>query len=85
MLGPDAVLATNTSSIPITRLGAATKRPGKVSYGVSSYGYDVRVGTQGLLCSTPHRFASRPADPDTPLRHLFAYSTSVLLPKDRCA
>ena len=24
----------------------ATKRPGKVSYGVSSYGYDVRVGTR---------------------------------------
>jgi 3-hydroxybutyryl-CoA dehydrogenase len=30
IVGPQAVLATNTSSIPITRLGAATKRPEKV-------------------------------------------------------
>ncbi|MEX0797387.1 MAG: 3-hydroxybutyryl-CoA dehydrogenase [Acidimicrobiia bacterium] len=28
--GPDAILASNTSSIPITRLAAATERPGKV-------------------------------------------------------
>ncbi len=28
--GPDAVLATNTSSIPITRLAAVTSRPGRV-------------------------------------------------------
>ncbi len=28
--GPDAILASNTSSIPITRLAAATDRPGKV-------------------------------------------------------
>ncbi len=28
--GPDAVLASNTSSISITKLGACTKRPGKV-------------------------------------------------------
>jgi len=28
--GPDAILASNTSSISITKLGAATKRPGKV-------------------------------------------------------
>jgi 3-hydroxybutyryl-CoA dehydrogenase len=30
LLGPDAILATNTSSISITRLAAATKRPGQV-------------------------------------------------------
>lgn len=30
IVGPHAVLATNTSSIPITRLGAATQRPAKV-------------------------------------------------------
>ncbi|WP_043359182.1 3-hydroxybutyryl-CoA dehydrogenase [Belnapia sp. F-4-1] len=29
ILRPDAILATNTSSIPITRLGAATDRPGR--------------------------------------------------------
>ncbi len=28
-LAPDAILASNTSSIPITRLGAATDRPGR--------------------------------------------------------
>jgi 3-hydroxybutyryl-CoA dehydrogenase len=27
---PDAILATNTSSIPVVRLGAATRRPGQV-------------------------------------------------------
>ncbi|MDQ3211556.1 MAG: 3-hydroxybutyryl-CoA dehydrogenase [Acidobacteriota bacterium] len=30
MLGPDVILASNTSSISITRLGAATGRPGQV-------------------------------------------------------
>ena len=30
LLGPGAILASNTSSIPITRLGAATGRPDKV-------------------------------------------------------
>lgn len=30
LTGPDTILATNTSSISITRLGAATKRPAKV-------------------------------------------------------
>ena len=30
LLDPGAILASNTSSIPITRLGAATGRPGKV-------------------------------------------------------
>lgn len=31
--------------VEIKPFAEATKRPGKVSYGVSSYGYDVRVGT----------------------------------------
>jgi 3-hydroxybutyryl-CoA dehydrogenase len=30
MTGPDALFASNTSSIPIARLGAATSRPGRV-------------------------------------------------------
>ena len=30
VLGPDAIIASNTSSIPITRLAAATARPGQV-------------------------------------------------------
>jgi len=32
--------------IPIEPFAEAVKRPGKVSYGVSSYGYDIRVGTR---------------------------------------
>jgi dCTP deaminase len=32
--------------IPIEPFGEPGKRPGKVSYGLSSYGYDVRVGTR---------------------------------------
>jgi 3-hydroxybutyryl-CoA dehydrogenase len=30
LLGPDAILASNTSSIPIIKLGRATQRPGRV-------------------------------------------------------
>lgn len=44
----------------------ATKRPGIVSYGVSSYGYDVRVGTAFKIFTNvnsevvdPKRFSSR--------------------------
>ena len=33
------------SRVKIVPFEAAVKRPGKISYGVSSYGYDVRVGT----------------------------------------
>lgn len=32
--------------ITIDPFEAATKRPGRISYGVSSYGYDIRVGTK---------------------------------------
>ncbi|MEO0632240.1 MAG: dCTP deaminase, partial [Planctomycetota bacterium] len=32
--------------VEIKPFAAAEKRPGKISYGVSSYGYDVRVGTR---------------------------------------
>ncbi|MEM9883953.1 MAG: dCTP deaminase, partial [Planctomycetota bacterium] len=31
--------------VPIEPFADAEKRPGRISYGVSSYGYDVRVGT----------------------------------------
>ncbi len=32
--------------VKIEPFAAAVKRPGRISYGVSSYGYDVRVGTR---------------------------------------
>lgn len=32
--------------VPIEPFADAAKRPGRISYGVSSYGYDVRVGTR---------------------------------------
>ncbi len=38
----DKQIRTRVKIVPFE---AAIKRPGKVSYGVSSYGYDVRVGT----------------------------------------
>jgi dCTP deaminase len=38
----DKQIRTRVKIVPFE---AAVKRPGKVSYGVSSYGYDVRVGT----------------------------------------
>ena len=31
--------------VPIEPFAEAERRPGKISYGVSSYGYDVRVGS----------------------------------------
>lgn len=34
------------SLVKIEPFEAAVKRPGRISYGVSSYGYDVRVGTR---------------------------------------
>ena len=41
------ILADNQieASVLIEPFEKATKRPGKISYGVTSYGYDVRVGT----------------------------------------
>ena len=33
------------SQVPIRPLEENTKRPGRISYGLSSYGYDVRVGS----------------------------------------
>lgn len=32
--------------VPIQPFSESVKRPGRISYGVSSYGYDVRVGTR---------------------------------------
>ena len=42
--------------VPIEPFEENDKRPGKVSYGVSSYGYDVRVGTLFKIFTnvTPH-------------------------------
>ena len=46
----------------------AIKRPGKISYGVSSYGYDVRVGTSfKIFTPTPRTGASIDAAPITSL------------------
>lgn len=40
------------------------KRPGKISYGVSSYGYDVRVGTLfKIFTNAPHDGGSSIVDP----------------------
>ena len=42
------------SSVSIEPYEASQKRPGKISYGVSSYGYDVRVGSRfKIFTATP--------------------------------
>lgn len=40
--------------VPIEPFESAQKRPGKISYGVSSYGYDVRVGTCFKIFTPTH-------------------------------
>lgn len=48
----------------VTPFEEATKRPGRVSYGVSSYGYDVRVGTRfKVFTPTPRTGGVAVVDP----------------------
>jgi dCTP deaminase len=50
--------------VPIRPFAEATKRPGKVSYGVSSYGYDIRVGTRfKIFTPTPRSGGITIVDP----------------------
>ncbi len=50
--------------VPIEPFEENTKRPGKVSYGVSSYGYDVRVGTVfKIFTNAPHDGGQSIVDP----------------------
>ena len=51
-------------TIEIKPFAEATKRPGKVSFGVSSYGYDVRVGTHfKIFTPTPKSGGMAVIDP----------------------
>ena len=61
-----AVLADSQirESIRIEPFEEAKKRPGKVSYGVSSYGYDVRVGSRfKIFTPTPRTGGIAVVDP----------------------
>lgn len=50
--------------IPIEPFADAQKRPGKVSFGVSSYGYDIRVGTRfKIFTPTPRSGGISIVDP----------------------
>src|SRR5258708_28304091 len=50
--------------VKIAPFEKALKRPGKVSYGVSSYGYDVRVGTHfKIFTPTPRTGGFAVVDP----------------------
>lgn len=50
--------------ISIKPFAEAVKRPGKVSYGVSSYGYDIRVGTRfKIFTPTPRSGGISIVDP----------------------
>jgi dCTP deaminase len=50
--------------IPIEPFADAAKRPGKVSFGVSSYGYDIRVGTKfKIFTPTPRTGGIAIVDP----------------------
>ncbi len=50
--------------IPIEPFAEAVKRPGKVSYGLSSYGYDIRVGTRfKIFTPTPRTGGISIVDP----------------------
>jgi dCTP deaminase len=50
--------------IPIEPFAEAVKRPGRISYGVSSYGYDIRVGTKfKIFTPTPRSGGVTIVDP----------------------
>ena len=50
--------------IPIEPFAEASKRGGKISYGVSSYGYDIRVGTKfKIFTPTPRTGQVTVVDP----------------------
>jgi dCTP deaminase len=50
--------------IPIEPFAEAHKRPGRISYGVSSYGYDIRVGTKfKIFTPTPRTGQITVVDP----------------------
>ncbi len=50
--------------VTITPFEEAVKRPGRISYGVSSYGYDVRVGTHfKIFTATPRTGGITVVDP----------------------
>lgn len=58
--------------IPIEPFEESIKRPGKVSYGVSSYGYDVRVGSRfKIFTPTPRTGGVTVVDPKAFSEHLF--------------
>jgi dCTP deaminase len=58
--------------IDIKPFEAATKRPGKISYGVSSYGYDIRVGTKfKIFTPTPRSGGVTIVDPKAFSEDLF--------------
>ncbi len=50
--------------VPIEPFASAQKRPGRISYGVSSYGYDIRVGsTFKIFTPTPRTGQITVVDP----------------------
>ena len=58
--------------IKIEPFEEARKRPGKVSYGLSSYGYDVRVGTRfKIFTPTPRHGGTTIVDPKAFTDELF--------------
>ncbi|MBC7834030.1 MAG: dCTP deaminase [Phycisphaerales bacterium] len=58
--------------IDIEPFSEAAKRPGKVSYGVSSYGYDIRVGTRfKIFTPTPRTGGIAIVDPKAFTNDLF--------------
>ncbi len=58
--------------VKITPFEEGTKRPGRVSYGLSSYGYDIRVGTRfKIFTPTPRHGGVTVVDPKRFSEELF--------------